>query len=170
MLKLSQALDAINERVGQAISWFTALLVALICIDVLMRYLFNFTLIWMGELEIYFFSLCFLLGAGYAFKHDKHVRVDLFYSKMSPKGQARVNLIGGLLFLLPWTLITIIVASRYAYFSFIIGESSSQVGGLPALYILKFSIVLGFLLLLFQGISSISKSLLVLLDKEVKSA
>lgn len=168
MLKLSQVLDSLNERIGQLISWFTALLVVLICIDVLMRYLFNFSLIWMGELEIYFFALCFLLGSGYAFKHDKHVRVDLFYSKFSAKGKARVNLIGGLLFLIPWTLIVIIVASRYAYFSFIIGESSPQVGGLPALYILKFSIVVGFVLLLLQGIASVSKSLLVLLDKNIE--
>lgn len=170
MLKLSQVLDAINERIGQAISWFTAFLVVLICIDVLMRYLFNFSLIWVGELEIYFFALCFLLGSGYAFKHDKHVRVDLFYSKFSEKGKARVNLIGGLLFLLPWTLIVIIVASRYAYFSFIIGESSPQVGGLPALYILKFSIVVGFILMFLQGISSVSKSLLILLNKDTKPA
>ena len=170
MLQFSLLLDKINEQVGQAVSWFTALLVGLICIDVLMRYLFNFSLIWMGELEIYFFALCFLLGSGYAFKHDKHVRVDLFYSKFSEKGKARVNLIGGLLFLVPWTIIIIIVASRYAFFSFKIGESSPQVGGLPALYILKFSIVAGFILLLLQGISSILQSILTLMDKNPKQA
>lgn len=170
MLQLTLFLDRLNERIGQAVSWFTAALVGLICIDVLMRYLFNFSLIWMGELEIYFFALCFLLGAAYAFKHDSHVRVDLFYSKFSEKGKARVNLIGGLLFLIPWTVIIIIVSSRYAYFSFKIGESSPQVGGLPALYILKFAIVVGFVLLLLQGISSVGKSILILLDKDLKNA
>ena len=127
-----------------------------------MRYFFDFTLIWVIELEIYFFALLFLLASGYALKHDKHVRVDVFYSKMNKKQKALVDLSGTLLFLIPWCIIIIWVSYNYAYMSFLIGEKSPQPGGLPALYLLKFSIVLAFVLLLIQGLSVMVKSVITL--------
>lgn len=136
-----------------------------IVVDVIMRYVFNYSYIWIVELEIYFFALSFLFAAGYAFKHDKHVRVDLFYAQWSDKGKARVNLIGGLFFLLPWCLVSIMVCWKYAMTSFRLGESSPQPGGLPALYILKFCLVISFVLLLIQGIASILEAILVLQGK-----
>jgi len=145
-------------------------MVWVICIDVIMRYVFNSSFIWIVELEIYFFALSFLFAAGYAFKHDKHVRVDLFYAKWSAKGKARVNLIGGLLFLLPWCIVSIMVCWKYAMTSFRMGESSPQPGGLPALYILKFCLVISFVLLLLQGIASIIESILVLQGKGKESS
>jgi len=157
--------DSINENVGKLFAWSTSLMVWVICIDVIMRYVFNASFIWIVELEIYFFALSFLFAGGYAFKHDKHVRVDLFYAKWSAKGKARVNLIGGVLFLLPWCIVSIMVCWKYAMRSFRLGESSPQPGGLPALYILKFCLVIGFVLLLFQGIASIIESILVLQGK-----
>lgn len=155
-------MDTISERVGKTVSWLTLFLVLLICADVIMRYLFDFTKVWIIELEIYFFAIIFLLGSGYAFKHDKHVRVDVFYSKLTKKKQAFINLIGGIFFLLPWTCIIIWVGYNYSYFSFMMNESSAQPGGLPALFVLKFMIVLGFVFLLCQAISSILKSILIL--------
>ena len=154
-----KTIDGLNERAGKFISNFNHLLVLLICVDVVMRYLFNFSKIWIMEIELYFYSFIFLIGSAYAFRHQKHVRVDLFYSKMSGKGKAIVDLIGGLLFLSPWCLVIMIVSFDYAWSSFITNESSSQPGGLSGLYILKFSIFIGFTLLFLQGISSILKSI-----------
>jgi len=159
-------LETINEQAGKLFSWCTSLMVWVICIDVLMRYVFNYSFIWIVELEIYFFALTFLLASGYAFKHEKHVRVDIFYAKFSAKGKALVNLLGGVLFLLPWCVISIMVCWKYALTSFKIGESSPQPGGLPALYVLKFCVVIGFVLLLLQGLASIIRSAQVLLGKE----
>jgi TRAP-type mannitol/chloroaromatic compound transport system permease small subunit len=158
--RLAIWLEAINEWCGRLVSWLSVLLVALICVDVLMRYFFDFTLIWIIELEIYFFALLFLLASGYALKHDKHVRVDVFYSKMSKKQKATVDFIGTLLFLIPWCVVIIWVSYKYAYMSFLIGEKSPQPGGLPALYLLKFSIVAAFALLLVQGISVMVRSVI----------
>ena len=110
--------------------------------------------------------MIFLLGAGYAFQHDKHVRVDVFYSEGKPKTKAWVNLIGGILFLLPWCVVVLQVAYRYAQNSFLINESSSQPGGLPALYLLKSAIFIGFTFLLLQAIASVIRSLIIILDKE----
>lgn len=116
----------------------------------------------MSELGTYFFALSFLFASGYAFKHEKHVRVDLFYAKWSEKGKARVNLIGGILFLLPWCIVSMIVCWKYAITSFNMGESSQEPSGLPALYLLKFTLFIGFTLLLIQGVASILKSIAIL--------
>ncbi len=159
MERTIKIIDGLNEKVGSFISNFNHLLVLLICLDVVMRYLFNFSKIWIMELELYFYSLIFLWGSAFALKHERHVRVDLFYSKMSARGKAIVDLIGGVLFLLPWCIVIMIVSFDYALISFKIGESSSQPGGLPALYILKFAVFIGFTLLFLQGISSILKSI-----------
>ena len=90
-LKLSKEIDRINEWVGRTSSWISGILVILVCIDVLSRYLFSETAAWVMELEWHLFSLLFLFGAGFALKHDRHVRVDLFYDKFSPKDKALVN-------------------------------------------------------------------------------
>ncbi|MGB1242485.1 MAG: TRAP transporter small permease subunit [Chitinophagales bacterium] len=162
MNKVINLLESIGEKVGKAVSYLTTALMLLICYDVLMRYFFDSSQIWMTELEIYFYSFIFLLGSAYAFNKDKHVRVDVFYAKFSPKKKAWTNLIGGLFLLLPWCVVILIVSFDYAMTSFNIGEGSAQPGGLPALYILKFSIFVGFLLLFLQGIASVLKSILVL--------
>ena len=87
MKKLTQILNNITELTGKVFAWSTLCMVLIICLDVILRYLFNFTLIWIIELETYFFAISFLMASGYAFKHNKHVRVDVFYSKYSKKGK-----------------------------------------------------------------------------------
>jgi len=165
MRSLISSIDSISERVGKLFAWSSTLLVLLISLDVAMRYLFDFTLIWIIELEIYFFALLFIMGSAYAFKHDKHVRVDVFYSQFSVKKKAWTNLIGGLLFLLPWTIAVVLITGRYALYSFKIREASPQPGGLAALYILKFFVVIGFFLLFLQALSSIFKSYLIIVNR-----
>ena len=155
-------LESINENVGRIFAWTTTLMVVVICVDVILRYLFSFSFIWITEVEIYLFALSFLFGSGYALKHDKHVRVDLFYEGWSPVRKAWVNLLGSLFFLIPWCVVAIIACWKYASFSFGFRESSPQAGGLPALYILKFCLMLGFVFLLMQGIALILRSILVI--------
>lgn len=162
MDRVIRLLDAVNESAGKIISWFATILVWVICVDVVIRYLFDFTYIWINEIEIYFFAFLFLLSAGFAFQRDKHVRVDMFYSNWSEKRKAWVNLVGGILFLLPWSMVIIYVSYKYALNSWNIGEGSPQPGGLPALYILKFSIPIAFSLLFLQALSSILQSLKIL--------
>lgn len=156
--KLADGIDWLNEKIGRAASWLTTALVVLVVVDVISRYLFNTSKAWTIELEWHLFAMIFLLGAGYAFKHDRHVRVDLFYSRFSKKDKARVDLIGGLIFLIPWCILIIYSAWGYAMQSYRIGEGSPDPGGLPAFYIIKFCIVIGVFLLLLQGIANIIQS------------
>jgi TRAP-type mannitol/chloroaromatic compound transport system permease small subunit len=152
------AIDWINRLTrffGQIAGWASFVVVLLICVDVLMRYALGFTLIWVLEVEIYLFSIIFLFGSAYAFQKEKHVRVDILYQKMSTRWQAAIDIIGALFFLLPWCAIIIWVSYNYAYMSWLIGEKSAQPGGLPALYLLKFCLSLGFILLGLQGVSNL---------------
>lgn len=162
MENLVRKLESLNERAGRVFAWSSSLLVWLICADVVMRYCFNFTLIWVIELETYLFALVIMMASGYAFRHDRHVRVDVFYSTYSEKKKAWINLVGGVCLLLPWCLISSYVCFYYFLKSVRIGESSPQPGGLPALYCLKFILFAGFLLLLVQAIASILKSIITI--------
>jgi len=135
-----------------------------------MRYLFKLSTPWIMELEWHLFSILFLLGAAYTFQQDKHVRVDLFYSKLSPIEQARVNLFGNLFFLLPWCIFIVIYAFDYAHASYVIGESSPDPGGLPYRFIVKSFIVLGFTLLALQAISNSLQCLQILKASKIKDS
>lgn len=165
MKQIANFLSGINEIVGRSTAWLTTFLVLFMCFDVVRRYLFNQTAVWITELEWHVFALIFLLAAGYALKHDKHVRVDLFYAKFSPKGKAWVNLIGTLVFLIPWCWIIISSSYRYAHNSFMINEASPDPGGLPARYIIKFAITVGFVLLLLQAIALVLESLATIMGQ-----
>lgn len=156
---ISNFIDEINERVGRAVAWLNVALILLVCLDVFARYLLNKSNPWVTELEWHFFSVIFLLGAGYAWKHDRHVRVDLFYARFSPMEKAMVNALGAILFLLPWSLLMLRVSFRYALTSFRIRETSPDPGGLPAFYPIKFAICIGVTLLALQGIGQLIKDL-----------
>jgi len=160
--RLSQGISQLNEYVGRAVSWLNTLLVLLVMFDVVTRYVFSDSAAWIMELEWHFFALVFLLGAGYAFKHDRHVRVDLFYARMSRRDRALVNLVGNIVFLAPWCIVIIYAAFQYAMVSYRVGETSPDPGGLPARYLIKFAIAVGVSLLLLQAVSGIIDSALAL--------
>jgi TRAP-type mannitol/chloroaromatic compound transport system permease small subunit len=152
---MDKMLDRVNagiKLVGTSSSWLNIILVFLICIDVMMRYIFNQSFNWVIELEWHFFGLIFLLGSAYTLQKDKHVRVDIFYTDFSVRRKAMVDLLGSLFLLIPWCLIAIYTCTNYATNSFYIKENSPNPGGLPALYVIKFLIVIGFVLILIQGV------------------
>ena len=159
--------DGLNERVGRVVSWLTAVLVAVVCYDVFTRYLLKNSLVAVQELEWHLFGLIFLLGAAYSLKHDQHVRVDVFYSRFSARKKAWVNLIGSVLFLIPFCIIVIVSSQYFVVSAFHIGETSPDPGGLPARWVLKAAIPLGFVLLLLQGLGLACRSLLSIRDEEV---
>jgi len=162
LTKIAQFANQTNELVGRAVSWLTTALVLLVCYDVAVRYIFKTSQPWIVELEWHFFALIFLLGAGFALKHDRHVRVDLFYAKFSKKDKALTNLVGSLVFLIPWCVLLIFFSTKYAWTSFELNEGSPDPGGLPARYLIKFSVVIGMVLLLLQAIGIVAESILTL--------
>ncbi|MDW3196281.1 MAG: TRAP transporter small permease subunit [Cytophagales bacterium] len=162
---ISQIINRFNDLIGQTISWMALILVLLIVVDVFLRYVFQFSSPAVFELEWHLFAALFLLGAGWTFKNDQHVRVDLFYQKFSEKGKAVVNLLGTLILLLPFCVVGFIESLEFALNSLNIGETSPDPGGLPARYIIKSCIPISFLLLGLQGISTLLTSTLTLTQK-----
>ena len=160
--------DRLVEAVGKAVSWLSALLVVLICYDVVSRYLFNKSSVAIYELEWHIFALIFLLGAAYAFKHDRHVRVDVIYSKLSEKSKAWINLIGTVVLLLPFCVILLKAGFDFVSNSYRLLESSADAGGLPARYLIKAAIPLGFLFVTVQAFSVIFRSILTIRDQPLK--
>lgn len=160
-----RVIDALIEYSGRAVSWLALLLVLVVVYDVFTRYVLSASRVAVQELEWHIFSLLFLLAAAYTLKHNKHVRVDVFYTRMTGKKQALVNVIGGILFLVPFTLIVVFSSWSFVSSSFLILESSPDPGGLPYRYLLKAAIPVAFVLFLLQGVAEIFRSVLVIADK-----
>jgi len=168
MEKFSRLVDNVTEISGNITSWATSLLVLIVVVDVAARYLFSESSVALQELEWHLFAFIFLGAAAYTLKQNEHVRVDLFYSKCSERKKAIINIIGVVLFLLPFTIVTITSSFDFISASFRFGETSPDPGGLPARYVIKSLLPLSFLLILLQGIVIIGKSVKVLTSGDKK--
>lgn len=158
MKKWILLIEQLVERIGKAISWLTLFLVVLVFANVFMRYVFNDPSAWSKELEWHLFALIFIFGAAFTFKHDGHVRVDLFYDRFSKRNKASVNFWGTLLFLIPWCIVLIYTGWQSALSAYMVGERSPESGGLSNLWLIQFAIPLGMSLLLLQGIVVLMRS------------
>ena len=160
--KYVKIVDDLNERVGNGIAWLTLVLVLVVCFDVITRYVFKSSSVGVQELEWHIFAVIFLMGAAYTLKHEKHVRVDIIYSRLTEKKQAVINVLGTILFLIPFSLLIIFSSFDFVWNSLVIGESSPDPGGLPARFILKAVLPISFIFILIQGTSLLFKSILIL--------
>ncbi len=164
--KIIISIEKLSDRLGIITSWFTALLVVIICYDVVTRYLFKESSVALQELEWHIFGFIFLVASAYTLKIDDHVRVDVLYTKFTIRKKALINLLGTIFFLIPFCVVVIIVSFKFAKMSFMLNEGSPDSGGLPARYILKFVIPLSFVFLLLQSVADLLKSILILISSK----
>mgnify|MGYP006300617197 FL=1 len=167
LVKFCRWVDALNTWVGRVVAWATALAVAVVFVDVVMRYAFKTSFVFTQELEWHLFAFIFLMGAGYTLLKDGHVRVDIFYQRGSPKAQAWINFLGVIFFLIPGCFMIIATSLPFVYNAWAVMEGSPDPGGIPYRFILKSCIPAGFILLFLQGLSLGIKSLLTILGKEI---
>ena len=113
--------------------------------------------------------MVFMLGAAYTLRHEGHVRVDIFYQRFGPRGQALVNLLGTLLLLWPMCLFIAYISWEYVAVSWERLETSNEPGGLPFVYLLKSLLILMPLLLMLQGLAQVLQSLQLLRGRQVAS-
>ncbi len=156
--RVIRVIDAVNDRVGRGSAWLALLLVVVTTYDVFMRYLFRTSFVFVQELEWHLFAVMFLMTAGYAHLRDSHVRVDIFYARLPERARAWIDLIGGVLFLFPTAFLLIWTSIPFVMASVRILEGSPDPGGIPARFLLKAVIPLGFLLVGVQGISATIKN------------
>ena len=132
---------------------------------VIARYAFDVGSIAAQESILYLHACVFLIGAAFALKHDKHVRVDIFYRNFSPKTKAAVDLAGTLLFLLPMAGFLLIESLPYVQAAWSVREGSREARGLPYVYLLKTLIPVAAGLLGFQALILVLRSGITLWQK-----
>jgi len=158
--------DKINNWIGSVIVTSAVFVFILVIFsNVIMRYVFNTSFVFMAELEWHVFAFIFLMGAGYTLLHDGHVRVDIFYSMMDRKKQALINLFGVVFLLIPSCYIVLRTTIPWVLVSYKVGEVSIDPGGIPARFLLKATLSVSYFLMLIQGISLFVKSAFILLGK-----
>ena len=166
MRELAHRIDRFQERFGRGVSWLSLGMVLVVFSDVVTRYAFRTTSGAMQELEWYLFGTLYLLAAGYTLLHDEHVRVDIMYSKLSPRRRAVVDFVLFCVFFFPSCLLVVYTAWPFVRSSWSVWEGSPDPGGLPLRWLLKSMIIVGFVLLLLQGISQTIKSFYVAMGWE----
>ena len=141
------------EMLGACTSWVALAIVALMATNVLLRYLFHTGSVWSQELEWHLLAPLILFGMSYALRYGEHVRVDILYSKFSPRGKEVVNLVSALL-AIAISVLVIWFSLKYVQQSYVIDEGSPDPGGLPHRFLLKSMIPVGFSLLLAQSVAT----------------
>ena len=155
-LRFAHLIDALNERVGRSVYWLVLVTALLSAGNAISRKGFNLSSNALLEIQWYLFAAVFLLCAGYTLKRNEHVRVDVISGRLSKRAQAWIEIIGGLLFLLPMSAVVLYYSWPYFVNSFVTQEWSSNPQGLivwPA----KALIPAGFALLFLQGVAETIK-------------
>lgn len=155
-------IDAFNYRLGRTVMWLAALMALVQFLVVIMRYVFAIGSIPLQESIWYMHGMLFMLGAGFALMVDGHVRVDIWYREAPPRAKALIDLLGTLLFLLPVTTAIIWLSWGYVLNSWRVLEGSTEVSGLPFIFLLKTTIWIFAGLLALQGIALLLRALMTL--------
>ena len=155
-------IDRLTEIIGRVISWLTLIMVFLVVTVVVMRYFLEMGSIALQELVTYIHAMVFMLGIAFTLKRGGHVRVDIFYRDFPAQRKALVDLLGGLFFLIPVTLLIFVTSWDYVAASWAITETSAENNGLPFIYLLKTLMLIMPGMLLLQGNAEVLKSGLIL--------
>ncbi len=161
LLALSRGIDRVNTTIGRAVSWLILLAVLVSAGNAIVRKVFNTSSNMWLELQWYLYGAAFLGAAAYTLLENEHIRIDLVYGMWPRKVQHWIDLIGSLLFLMPFVILMIYFLYPWTVRSIERGEVSSSAGGL-ILWPAKAMLLAGFILLFFQGISEVIKKIAVM--------
>ncbi|WP_435103905.1 TRAP transporter small permease subunit [Arhodomonas sp. AD133] len=154
---LSRTLDGLIVGVGQAASWLWLPVVAVILVSVISRYAFGQGSILLEELSWHIYGVAWPLGLAYTLATDDHVRVDVLHERFSLRAQAWIELLGLVLLLLPFLILSIYYGAPYAYDAFTRGEASQAPSGLPYRFFLKSFIPLSLALLAVAAFARLTR-------------
>lgn len=158
LLPLCRLIDGLNERVGHAVYWLVLVAVLISAGNALVRYSLNTSSNAWLEVQWYLFSAIFLLCSGYTLLRNEHIRIDIVFNGLSKRQQIWIDVIGGLLFLIPMCAMITYLSWPVLVDSFVRHEMSTDAGGLIR-WPVKALMPVGFSLLLLQGISETIKRL-----------
>jgi TRAP-type mannitol/chloroaromatic compound transport system permease small subunit len=153
-------IDRLSDLTGRATAWLTLVMTVVTFVVVVLRYAFDAGYIWIQESVTWMHALVFMLGAAYALRYEEHVRVDIFYRRMTPCGRAWVDAAGVILFLFPLCAYIAFESWDFVKASWAIREASRESGGLPYPFVplLKSVLLVMPVLLALQGLSLLVRS------------
>ena len=160
--RIADEIDRITAAVGRLAAWCSLYVVIAEFAVVVFRYALGFGSIRLQESVLYAHAGLFMLAAAWTLQIDGHVRVDIFYAGGTARARATVNLLGALVFLLPFAAVLFALTLPYVERSWHIFETSPQPSGLPLVYLLKTVILLFAALIGLQGVAQAIRAALVL--------
>lgn len=161
LLGISRTIDAVTEFIGKAVSWFILVAVLVSAGNAVVRKIFNVSSNAWLEAQWYLFGAAFMFAAAYTLSQNEHIRIDIVYGTFSRRVQHWIDLLGHLLFLMPFVLLMVYYLVPYVLLSYRSGEVSSSAGGL-IIWPAKGILLIGFVLLALQGVSEIIKKIAVM--------
>jgi len=162
MRKILITIDAISDRTGKIMCWLATLLVALVSSEVIMRYVFNAPTMWNYETSMMVGGTLFAMGWAYALRHHSHVRVDVFYTRLSSRGRAVIDVLGTLLLFFPLMVMFTSVATAWAWQAWEIMEKSVETYWYPIIAPFRTMVAIGFMLITLQGIAQFTRDFHIL--------
>jgi len=160
--RLLRVIDSISEWSGKTVSWLVLVLTVMLGYEIVMRYVFNAPTKWAFDLSYMVGGSYFMLGEAYTLLKKRHVRIDIFYVRFSPRKQALVDVIFYVLFFFPLWGGLLYALIPYVYLSWAIGERSMQGYWMPILYPFKTVMPVAVSLFLLQGVADFLRSVLLL--------
>lgn len=151
---ISNSIDALNEKIGVFSSFLILPLVGVVVYEVFMRYVFSSPTSWGFELTTFIYGVHFMLGLAYTHKHDGHVSIDVFESRLPDKFRTRLRIASNLVIFIPTIGLLTIWSIKYAATSWGMRELASS-SWAPAIYPYKTLMAIGFVLLFLQGIAKL---------------
>lgn len=159
LLKIEIFYDRFSDVIGHLTAGLMVAMLLNVFYDVIMRYLFQRGSIALQEMEWHLFSLVFLFGISYSLHYDGHVRVDIIYDKLNPQNKALINIIGSIIFLIPFALLIAFGSIDFVMEAFNTGEISGDPGGLTHRWLIKAALPFSFFLLVFVTIGNVVKNI-----------
>ena len=158
LLSLSRLIDGMSNLIGRAMMWFLLATTLISASNAIIRKVFNISSNAFLEIQWYLFAAVFMLGSGYAFLKNAHVRIDFISSKFSARGRNIVDVIGILVFVFPLCYLMVKLSWPVFENAWVSGEMSSNAGGLVRWPVYGV-IPLGFTILAVQALSELIKRL-----------
>jgi TRAP-type mannitol/chloroaromatic compound transport system permease small subunit len=161
LLKLSRGIDAFTKWVGKRLAWLILVAVIVSALNATVRKIFDTSSNSWLELQWVLFSIVFLLCSSWTLLDNEHIRIDIVNNLLPKKLRDSIDVIGHAFFLMPLCIVMIITGGPFFMRSFEINEQSGNAGGLPQ-WPAKSLIIIGFTMLLVQGISELIKRIAVM--------
>ncbi|MBI1171986.1 TRAP transporter small permease subunit [bacterium] len=160
-LVLARTIDRASEAIGKTVGWLILVAILVSAVNAVVRKIFNVSSNSFLELQWYLYGAAFLLASAQTLKQNEHIRIDIVYGALSRRRQHWIDLLGHLVFLMPFVVLMDIYLVPYVLSSYRSGEMSNNAGGL-ILWPAKLLLLLGFALLTLQGLAEIIKKIAIM--------